>query len=222
MPLETTEPDAANARVSTTVPLRNVAARPEQPEQSVRGRKWTKTACRRRSLVGLVYNEGLRGWSGLDVGSLSKQGNRISAKGACNDDETGNHEFAVNPILRKRTRGGRAPFQQLPTRVGSTPIGRGGRGIADLLRMHFGRDLYRGVGEERGVSVLERSQPVLGALTPLPISWDDAEFPAVVVLAESTLIDDREWADYVLHRAHRTQEGDSGRVLPGDNGSPRG
>ena len=82
----------------------------------------------------------------------------------------------------------------------------GGQQIADLLRMHFGRDLYRGVGEERAVSVLERSQPVPGALTPLPINWDDSEFTAVVVLAESTLIEDREWANYVraiANTAHR-------------------
>ena len=51
------------------------------------------------------------------------------------------------------------------------PSYRGGREIADRLRMHFGRDLYRAVGEERGVSVLERSEAVPGALTPLPIDW---------------------------------------------------
>ena len=77
------------------------------------------------------------------------------------------------------------------------PAYRGGREIADRLRMHFGRDLYRSAGEERGVSVLERSEPVPGALTPLPIDWEDAEFTAVVVLAESTLVDDREWTDHV-------------------------
>ena len=68
--------------------------------------------------------------------------------------------------------------------------------------MHYGRDLYRAVGEERGVSVLERSEPVPGASTPLPIDWDDAEFTAVVVLAESTLTRDRVWADYVRAIAH--------------------
>ena len=68
----------------------------------------------------------------------------------------------------------------------------GRREIADRLRKHFGRDLYRVVGEERGVSVLERSEPVPGAHTPLPINWNDAEFTAVVVLAETTLIDDYE------------------------------
>ena len=76
------------------------------------------------------------------------------------------------------------------------PSYREGQQIADLLRTHFGRNLYRAVGEERAVSVLERSQPVPGTLTPLPIDWDDSEFAAGVVLAEATLIENREWAGY--------------------------
>ena len=86
----------------------------------------------------------------------------------------------------------------------------GGREIADRLRMHFGRDRYRSVGEEHGVSVLERSEPVPGALTPLPIDWEDAEFTAVVVLAESTLVDDREWTDHVRDIARAAH----GRGIP--------
>ena len=73
----------------------------------------------------------------------------------------------------------------------------GGREIADRLRMHFGRDLHMAIGEWRGVSVLERSAPVPGASTPLPIDWDDAEFTAVVVLTEATLVDDHAWVAYV-------------------------
>ncbi|MCY4318920.1 MAG: hypothetical protein OXE76_06975, partial [Alphaproteobacteria bacterium] len=72
-----------------------------------------------------------------------------------------------------------------------------GEQIADLLRTHFGRDLYRGVEEERAVSVLERSQPLPDTPTPLPIDWDDTEFTAVVVLAETFLIEDRDWVEYV-------------------------
>ncbi len=78
------------------------------------------------------------------------------------------------------------------------------------LRMHFGRNLYQAVGEEPRISVLERSEPVPGTLTPLPIDWDDAEFTAVVVLAESTLIDDLEWADHVRGIAQTAQ----GRGIP--------
>ena len=82
----------------------------------------------------------------------------------------------------------------------------GGREIADRLRMHFGRNLYSAVGEELGVSVLERSEPVPGTPTPLGIDWDDdAEFTAVVVLAESTLIDDIEWVNYVRDIAQTAQ-----------------
>ena len=85
-----------------------------------------------------------------------------------------------------------------------------GREIADRLRLHFGRDLYRAVAEEHGISVLERSQAVPGALTPLPIDWDDTEFTAVVVLTDSTLIGDRQWANYVRGIAQTAQ----GRGLP--------
>ena len=35
----------------------------------------------------------------------------------------------------------------------------GGRQIADEIRMHFSRNLYRDVEEERGVSVLEWPAP---------------------------------------------------------------
>ena len=35
------------------------------------------------------------------------------------------------------------------------------------------------------------------SLIPLPIDWDNTEFTAVVVLADSTLVDDREWVDHV-------------------------
>ena len=77
------------------------------------------------------------------------------------------------------------------------PSYQGGQDIADQLRTHFGRDLYRSVVEGRGVSVLERSEPVPDAGTPLPIDWDDAEFTAVVVLVEATLVDDNEWVTYV-------------------------
>ena len=86
------------------------------------------------------------------------------------------------------------------------PLYREGRKIADRLRKHFGRDLYRAVEEERGVSVLERSESSPDAHTPLPIDWDDAEFTAVVVLAEATLVDDYEWVNHVRSIAQIAHE----------------
>ena len=82
----------------------------------------------------------------------------------------------------------------------------GGRMIADRLRTHFGSDLHMAIGEWRGVSVLERSAPVPGACTPLPIDWDGAEFTAVVVLTEATLVDDHSWVGYVRDTARTAHE----------------
>ena len=80
-----------------------------------------------------------------------------------------------------------------------------GREIADRLRTHYGRDLYKTLGEERGVSVLVRSDPVPGASTPLPIDWEEAEFTAAVVLVESTLVSDDEWLHYIRTMARTAQ-----------------
>ncbi len=77
------------------------------------------------------------------------------------------------------------------------PSYRKGQQIAELLHEHFGSDLYRSVGEECAVSVLRRSHPAPGRLTPLPIDWDGSEFTAVVALAETFLIEDPEWVNYV-------------------------
>ena len=85
------------------------------------------------------------------------------------------------------------------------PSNQGGRDVADQLRKHFGRDFYQAVGEEYGVSVLERSEAVPGTPAPLPIDWDDAELTAVVVLADSTLVDAREWSEYVRDISKSTQ-----------------
>ena len=74
---------------------------------------------------------------------------------------------------------------------------RGGPDIAESLRRHFSRDLYQSVAKGRGVSVVYRSEPVPGSGTPLPIDWDDAQETAVVVLLDTTLVDDPEWVAYV-------------------------
>jgi len=84
----------------------------------------------------------------------------------------------------------------------------GGQEIADRLRTHFGRDLYRTVSGERGVSVLYRSESVPGASTPLPIDWHTADVTAVVVLAEASLIDDQAWSDYIRNLSRITRTSD--------------
>ncbi len=65
------------------------------------------------------------------------------------------------------------------------------------------------------MSVLERSEPLPGKRTPLPIDWDEAEMTAAVVIAESGLVDDRDWTDYIrsVSRSARTR-GDSAGFFP--------
>ena len=95
----------------------------------------------------------------------------------------------------------------------------GGRQIADEIRMHFSRNLYRAVEAERGVSVLERCEPVPDSLIPLPIDWDNAEFTTVVVLADSTLVDDRDWVDHVRSIAQTAKRRGIPTVFSRNNGS---
>lgn len=92
------------------------------------------------------------------------------------------------------------------------PVFAVGREIADRLRSHFVRDLYKTVGGDNGVSVLERSEPVPGQRAPLPIDWDEAEMTAAVVVAELRLVDDRDWTDYVhnISRGARTRGSSAG------------
>ena len=86
----------------------------------------------------------------------------------------------------------------------------GGPDIAESLRQHFSRDLYRGVAEGRGVSVVYRSEPVPGSRTPLPVDWDEAQETAAVVLSDATLVDDPDWVAYVRDIARAAE----GRGLP--------
>ena len=100
---------------------------------------------------------------------------------------------------------------ELPTRplfalyVVWHPLYADGREIADRLRAHYSRDLFQTMSEGASVSVLERSESVRGASTPLPIDWDDAELTAVIVLADSTMASDGEWSDYVRNVARSAQ-----------------
>ena len=81
----------------------------------------------------------------------------------------------------------------------------GGQDIAESLRQHFSRDLYRAVAEGRGVSVVYRSEPVPGSRTPWPVDWDEAQETAAVVLSDATLVDDPDWVAYVRDIARVTE-----------------
>ncbi len=73
----------------------------------------------------------------------------------------------------------------------------GGLEMAEQIRTHFGRDLYRMVDGAPDVSVVYRSEPMPGVATPKPIDWADATFTVAVVLADAGLVDDREWTEYI-------------------------
>lgn len=85
------------------------------------------------------------------------------------------------------------------------PLYSGGQEIANYLRIHYSRDLYKIVDEEHGVDLLERSDPVGDAPTPLPIDWDNAEFTAIVALTESMMVNDHEWVNYIRDIAQEAQ-----------------
>ena len=83
--------------------------------------------------------------------------------------------------------------------------------------------LFRGIESERDKNVSEnvelsvffRSNPAPNAAFPLPIDLDEAETTAVVVLAESELVGDSEWVDYIHNLAERTESiGLGSRLFP--------
>ena len=77
--------------------------------------------------------------------------------------------------------------------------------VATLIRRHFGRDLHQNIAGDPGLSVIYRSEAVLGELAPLPIDWEEAEMTAVVVLVESALSGDQEWVNYVSELSRNAQ-----------------
>jgi TIR domain len=90
-----------------------------------------------------------------------------------------------------------------------------GATIAESLREHFRREHYRNVAGGAGVSVIFRSIPGPGSVTPLPIDFDEGETSAAVILAESNLVEDPRWVDYVRELVQRTEAAGLGsRVFP--------
>ena len=87
--------------------------------------------------------------------------------------------------------------------------------MAEALREHFRRKLYENVAGGTGLSVIFRSVVAPGSSVPLPIDLNEAETTAVVVLAESNLVGDPNWVDYVkLLAANAEAAGLSARVFP--------
>ena len=65
------------------------------------------------------------------------------------------------------------------------------------------------------LNVFFRSSPAPNAALPLPIDLDEAETTAVIVLAESELVGDSEWVDYVHNLAEHTEDrGFGSRLFP--------
>ena len=90
-----------------------------------------------------------------------------------------------------------------------------GSKIAELVRRHFRSERYKNISENVELSVFFRSSPAPNAALPLPIDLDEAETTAVVVLAESELVGDSEWVDYIHNLAERTESiGLGSRLFP--------
>ena len=90
-----------------------------------------------------------------------------------------------------------------------------GSKIAELVRRHFRSERYKNISENVELNVFFRSSPAPNAALPLPIDLDEAETTAVVVLAESELVGDSEWMDYIHDLAERTESiGFGSRLFP--------
>lgn len=90
-----------------------------------------------------------------------------------------------------------------------------GAQIAETLRKHFRRELYENVAGGTGLSVLFRSTPPAGALTPLAIDLNEAETTAIVVLADPNMAADANWVAYLQQLVGATEATGLGtRVFP--------
>ncbi|MDP1693440.1 MAG: toll/interleukin-1 receptor domain-containing protein [Burkholderiaceae bacterium] len=90
-----------------------------------------------------------------------------------------------------------------------------GAQIAEALRKHFRRELYENVAGGTGLSVLFRSTPPTGALTPLAIDLNEAETTAIVVLADPNMAADANWVAYLQQLVGATEATGLGtRVFP--------
>lgn len=81
----------------------------------------------------------------------------------------------------------------------------GGAELAEILRKHFRRELYQNVAGGTGLSVIFRSESLPGTGKPLAINFSESETTAVIVLAESCMVNDTEWVSYLHELSTQTE-----------------
>lgn len=88
-----------------------------------------------------------------------------------------------------------------------------GSKIAELVHKHFRGERYKNVlgNVELRVIFLNSTEP--NEASPLAIDLDEAETTAVIVLAESELVGDSGWVDYIHNLAERTKDKGLGSQL---------
>ncbi|MBD9979306.1 toll/interleukin-1 receptor domain-containing protein [Citrobacter braakii] len=69
----------------------------------------------------------------------------------------------------------------------------GGAALAETLRSHFRRELYKNIAGGTGLSVIFRFEVLPETGKPLAINFSESETTAVIVLAESNMAKDHDW-----------------------------
>ncbi|MGK7245826.1 toll/interleukin-1 receptor domain-containing protein [Buttiauxella agrestis] len=73
------------------------------------------------------------------------------------------------------------------------PMFTDGFALAETLRSHFRRELYKNIAGGTGLSVIFRSEVLPETGKPLAINFSESETTAVIVLAESNMTKDHDW-----------------------------
>lgn len=73
------------------------------------------------------------------------------------------------------------------------PMFSGGAALAETLRSHFRRELYKNIAGGTGLSVIFRSEVLPETGKPLAINFSESETTAVIVLVESNMANDHDW-----------------------------
>lgn len=81
-----------------------------------------------------------------------------------------------------------------------------GKVIADALMQHFRRDIYKNIVGGNGIPVVFRSVCLPGAETPIPVSLDDSDTSATVVILDEHLVSSAAWLDYIKHISAQVKE----------------